>query len=127
REDSSCQPGAVHTWPKAPVPECLLSRRCRYARCSGAPCFERPHKALGELAVVLEDQNLCGRRSQGSLLFRVSMNYLFTSGGLQQVRCELEIRLFHIIPQLSFSPVSYVLIRLARNRIRYDDLPWSRF
>jgi hypothetical protein len=42
------------------------------------------------------------------------MNYLFTSGGLQQVRCELEIRLFHIIPQLSFSPVSYVLIRLAR-------------
>jgi hypothetical protein len=55
------------------------------------------------------------------------MNYLFTSGGLQQVRCELEIRLFHIIPQLSFSPVSYVLIRLARNRIRYDDLPWSRF
>jgi hypothetical protein len=28
-ENSSCQPGAVHTWPKSAVVECLLSCRCR--------------------------------------------------------------------------------------------------
>jgi len=27
-EDSSCQPGAVHTWPEAVVAACLLLRRC---------------------------------------------------------------------------------------------------